>query len=110
MLNPLFYIQAIALALRQIWNNKMRAFLTALGIIIGVASVTTVIAALGGLKGKILSEFESIGANKMYILHDRPDEARILLFQICRRVIWTLQQHTIFLSCLSSCMMKVRRS
>ncbi len=76
MLNPLFYIQAIALALRQIWINKARSFLTALGIIIGVASVTTVIAALAGLKGKILSEFEAIGANKMFILHDFPDEAR----------------------------------
>lgn len=76
MLNPLFYIQAIALALRQIWINKTRSFLTALGIIIGVASVTTVIAALSGLKGKILSEFESIGASKLFILHDFPDEAR----------------------------------
>jgi len=75
MLSPLFYIQAIALALKQIWVNKTRSFLTALGIIIGVASVTSVIAALAGLKGKILSEFESIGASKLFILHDFPDEA-----------------------------------
>ncbi len=75
MLNPLFYIQAILLALSQIWVNKTRSFLTALGIIIGVASVTSVIAALSGLKTKVLTEFEKIGANKMLIFPDRPDDA-----------------------------------
>lgn len=76
MFSPLFYIQAILLSLRQIWVNKTRSFLTALGIIIGVASVTAVIAALGGLKGKILSEFEAFGASKIFILHDFPREAQ----------------------------------
>jgi putative ABC transport system permease protein len=72
MLNPLFYLQAIGLALGQIWVNKTRSVLTALGIIIGVASVTSVIAALSGLKTKVLSEFEAFGASKMFVLHDRP--------------------------------------
>jgi putative ABC transport system permease protein len=75
MLNPFFYIQAIFLALSQIWVNKTRSFLTALGIIIGVASVTSVIAALSGLKTKVLTEFESFGASKMFIFPDRPDGA-----------------------------------
>ena len=75
MLNPFFYIQAILLALSQIWVNKTRSFLTALGIIIGVASVTSVIAALSGLKTKVLSEFEKVGASKMLIFPDRPDGA-----------------------------------
>ena len=73
MLNPLFYFQALALALSQIWANKLRSFLTALGIIIGVASVSAVIAALSGLKGMVLSEVESFGANKLFIFPDRPD-------------------------------------
>ncbi len=72
MLNPLFYIQSILLALSQIWANKGRSFLTALGIIIGVASVTAVIAAMSGLKDKVLTEFEAFGASKMFILHERP--------------------------------------
>ena len=75
LLNPFFYIQAILLALGQIWVNKTRSFLTALGIIIGVASVTSVIAALSGLKTKVLTEFESFGASKMFIFPDRPDNA-----------------------------------
>ncbi|MHC5115067.1 MAG: ABC transporter permease [Planctomycetota bacterium] len=75
MLNPFFYYQAIFLALGQIWANKTRSFLTTLGIIIGVASVTAVIAALTGLKTMVLTEFETFGANKMFIFPDRPDDA-----------------------------------
>jgi putative ABC transport system permease protein len=75
VLNPLFWLQAITLAFSQIWANKSRAFLTALGIIVGVASTTAVIAALTGLKGKVLAEFESVGASKFFVFPDRPDNA-----------------------------------
>ena len=75
MLNPLFYVRSIALALSQIWANKTRSVLTALGIIVGVASVCAVIAALVGLKTKVLEEFEAVGANRMFIFPDRPDDA-----------------------------------
>ena len=75
MLNPVFYIRSIALALSQIWANKARSVLTALGIIVGVASVCAVIAALVGLKTKVLEEFEAVGANRMFIFPDRPDNS-----------------------------------
>jgi putative ABC transport system permease protein len=75
VLNPLFWLQAISLAFSQIWANKSRAFLTALGIIVGVASTTAVIAALTGLKAKVLAEFESVGASKFFVFPDRPDNA-----------------------------------
>ncbi len=75
MLSPFFYIQAIALALAQIWANKTRSALTTLGIIVGVASVTAVIAALMGLQTKVLSEFESFGASRIFIFPNRPDNA-----------------------------------
>ncbi len=75
MLNPLFYIRSIMLALSQIWANKTRSFLTALGIIVGVASVSAVIAALVGLKTKVLEEFEAVGASRMFIFPDRPSDA-----------------------------------
>jgi putative ABC transport system permease protein len=66
--------QSIVLALTQIWANKMRSALTTIGIIIGVASVTAVIAALTGLKTNVLSEFESFGTNKVFIGPDRPQQ------------------------------------
>lgn len=65
--------QSIVLAAAQIWANKMRAMLTTIGIIIGVASVTAVIAALTGLKTKVLTEFETLGTNKIYMMGWRPD-------------------------------------
>ncbi len=74
-MTPLFWLQAITLAFSQIWANKSRACLTALGIIVGVASTTAVIAALEGLKVKVLAEFESVGASKFFVFPDRPDNA-----------------------------------
>ncbi len=73
MISPTFWWRAIALALSQIRANIGRSLLTALGIIVGVASVTTVIAALGGLKDRVLTEFETFGANRLLIFPDRPD-------------------------------------
>ena len=68
----LFY-QSVYLALGQIWTNKTRSVLTTIGIVIGVASVTAVIAALTGLKAKVLSQVESFGTNTIFILPSRPD-------------------------------------
>ena len=70
-----FYIQAVFLAFSQIRANLGRSMLTALGIIVGVASVTAVIAALAGLKTKVLGEFEKFGANRIFIFPNRPDDA-----------------------------------
>ena len=75
MLNPLFYLQAIYLALSQIWANKLRSILTTLGIIFGVWAVTTVVAAISGVTTMVLAEFESLGGSKMFIFPDRPDDA-----------------------------------
>src|SRR5258706_7446038 len=63
----LIMYQSAFVALGQIWANKVRSILTTIGIVIGVASVTAVIAALTGLKTKLLAEFESIGTNKIFI-------------------------------------------
>ena len=68
---PLVFIrllyQSAYLALGQIWANKTRSILTTLGIVIGVASVTAVIAALTGMKTKILSQVETFGTNTIMI-------------------------------------------
>jgi len=66
-------LQSAGLALGQIWANKVRSVLTMTGIIIGVASVTAVIAALTGLRTTILQEFESIGAKKIFIMPWPPE-------------------------------------
>src|SRR5436853_7086646 len=68
--------QSAFLALGQIWANKVRAVLTTIGIVIGVASVTTVIAALSGLKNSVLKEFASFGAANIIV---QPDWSRSMV-------------------------------
>ena len=68
-----FLYQSIHLAAAQIWANKMRSILTMLGIIIGVASVTAVIAALSGLKAKVLTQVETFGTNMIWVSPSRPE-------------------------------------
>lgn len=55
--------QNIRLALNTIRTNKLRSFLTMLGIIIGVASVTSVVALGEGFKKDIQGEINKLGAN-----------------------------------------------
>src|SRR5687767_6929749 len=63
----LLFYQSIALALAQIRANKFRAVLTTLGILIGIAAVSSVIALIDGMRQRVLTEFESFGTNKIYI-------------------------------------------
>jgi len=72
----MFFTQSVLLALGQIWSNKTRSLLTTMGIIIGVASVTAVIAALTGLKANILADFETIGNNKIAVFSQHPQTGR----------------------------------
>jgi len=71
-----FMLQTVVLALTQIWSNKFRAALTALGIVIGVSSVVAVIAALGGMRAGIMGEFESLGAKKVWVWGNVPRSLR----------------------------------
>ena len=66
-------VGSVFLALGQIWANKLRAFLTAIGIVIGVASVTAVVAALAGLRRNVLTDLETFGTNKIYVTPQRPE-------------------------------------
>ncbi|MHC4461965.1 MAG: ABC transporter permease [Planctomycetota bacterium] len=72
----LFY-QSVYLALGQIWTNKTRSILTTIGIVIGVASVTGVIATLTGLKTKVLAMVETFGTNTIFIAPRQPEEGRL---------------------------------
>ena len=73
-------VQSIRLALGQIWANKMRSALTTIGIVIGVASVTSVIAALTGFRTKVVKDFETLGTNKIFIVPHWPREGKFRHF------------------------------
>jgi len=55
-------------AIRALFRNKMRAFLTMLGIIIGVASVIAMLAIGEGSKRSIREEMSSMGSNMVMIM------------------------------------------
>lgn len=57
----------LKIALRALANNKLRAFLTMLGIIIGVASVITMLAIGQGSKKSIQSQIAEMGSNMIMI-------------------------------------------
>ncbi len=56
------------IAIRALFRNKMRAFLTMLGIIIGVASVIAMLAIGEGSKRSITEEMSSMGTNLVMIM------------------------------------------
>lgn len=66
------YTNLFKIALRAIGANKMRSFLTALGIIIGVASVITMLAIGQGSKRSIQANIAEMGSN-MIMIHPGQD-------------------------------------
>jgi putative ABC transport system permease protein len=63
-----FYTDATKIALQSIFAHKLRAFLTLIGIIIGVASVVVVGAAISGLKTYVVDKVSKmLGANHFMI-------------------------------------------
>ena len=62
----------IKIAVRALANNKLRGFLTMLGIIIGVASVITMLAIGQGSKRSIQAQISEMGSN-MIMIHPVAD-------------------------------------
>ena len=60
------------IAVKALSNNKLRGFLTMLGIIIGVASVITMLAIGQGSKRSIQAEISEMGSN-MIMIHPGGD-------------------------------------
>jgi putative ABC transport system permease protein len=60
--------QSLKIALRALRVNKMRSFLTMLGIIIGIAAVIAMIAVGAGARKVISDQIASIGSNLLLVL------------------------------------------
>jgi putative ABC transport system permease protein len=61
-------LQTLRLALRALYRNKTRSFLTALGIIIGVAAVIAMMAIGEGAKKTIEDQFAAMGTNLLIVM------------------------------------------
>ena len=63
-MNPL---QILVIALRALTRNKLRSFLTTLGVIIGVGAVIAMTAIGTGAQSQVEKSFESMGSNMLMV-------------------------------------------
>src|SRR5580692_5668718 len=59
----MLFSEAFKLALQSLWANKLRSILTLLGVVIGVASVITVVTLTNGAKSFVTKQLNSYGAS-----------------------------------------------
>ena len=59
--------ESFHMSLQNIWNNKMRSFLTVLGIVIGVTAIIALITIVEGVTGEVTNQFTSLGAGKVSV-------------------------------------------
>jgi putative ABC transport system permease protein len=60
-------IEGFKIALQSLWANKLRSILTLLGVVIGVASVITVVTLVNGAKQFVTTKLNSYGAEVVTI-------------------------------------------
>ncbi len=60
-------LNSFNLAIKSIWANKMRSFLTMLGIIIGVAAVIILVGIVNGELSYMTESFASMGTNRITV-------------------------------------------
>ncbi|MGN0407572.1 MAG: ABC transporter permease [Bacteroides sp.] len=60
--------QSISMSVKNIKSNKMRSFLTTLGIIIGVTAVIALITIVHGVYDSVMGQFSDLGANTITVM------------------------------------------
>lgn len=62
-----FLKETLSMSVSNIRHNRMRSFLTMLGIIIGVTAVVALISIVSSVSGEMMSQFESLGTGTLTI-------------------------------------------
>ena len=72
-------LQSVRMAVKSIRTNKMRSFLTMLGIIIGVFALVVLVSLVSGASGQITESINSLGTDLISVLilddHNKPIKA-----------------------------------
>lgn len=68
-------LETIKLSFVAILRNRMRSFLTVLGIVIGVFSVIILVALVTGLQSFITNQISSFGSNLIFVIPGQPGGA-----------------------------------
>ncbi|HBK60308.1 MAG TPA: hypothetical protein DDZ84_05880, partial [Firmicutes bacterium] len=74
--NRMGIAEIVGLALRNLWANKLRTALSVLGIVIGVASVITMISAGSSAQKQITSDISALGSNMIMVTPNLKPGAR----------------------------------
>jgi putative ABC transport system permease protein len=64
--------EGVTLALDAMRQNKLRSFLTILGVLIGVSSVIGMVSIIQGLNDSMAAQIESLGSNVIYVAKFEP--------------------------------------
>jgi putative ABC transport system permease protein len=57
------FSESVSMAMGSLWSNKLRTFLTLLGIVIGVLTIIAVVSIIQGLNNYVYTQFSFFGAN-----------------------------------------------
>lgn len=73
------FLESIRVSIRSIKTNKMRSFLTMLGIIIGVSAVITMVAIGEGASANVTSQINGLGSNLLIVSPGQAKQGQISL-------------------------------
>jgi putative ABC transport system permease protein len=62
----------VLMAFDTLWQNKLRSFLTILGVVVGTMTVIVIAAFVSGIDSRVSKEIESFGTNSIYIFKFEP--------------------------------------
>ena len=66
----------ITMAMSAVWTHRFRSGLTILGIVIGITTVVTVASLLTGLRAGIITFFDSLGPDNIFVSKSTAIRAR----------------------------------
>ncbi len=62
-----YFSESVFMTLNVLVNNKLRSFLTILGVIVGVTTVIAMVSIIEGLNKAFTSQIESLGSNTIFV-------------------------------------------
>ncbi len=68
------WYEAFKTASKSLWSNKMRSFLTLLGMVIGIYAVVTLLSLAQGIQAQIADQVEGLGPRAIFVLPGETEE------------------------------------
>src|SRR3989339_1182462 len=65
------FLEAFLSATKALSSNKVRSFLTILGVVVGVFSVVTLVSLVKGVENYVRDQFENLGSNLLFVAPGR---------------------------------------